>query len=509
MFLKLKILLIRKRNLITTFFYFLFGILCILISFFSLSSYWNLNLNLTFNFWFFLEFLSLLLFFGILFSVAGIRKLKTIHDNQKSNSNTIFKIFSIFLIITIIIAAGIYLDYSNNKMRDHGPYLSWIDDSSTTITITWETYYSDPKPVFKWGESSLKLSHVGLIGGTNHHHTVKLKGLKPDSTYFYQIPGFLDKITSFRTSPGDGTRKPFTFFIYGDTREDKPSESELYHEENIEQMELDEDGRFVIQVGDIANRFAENWMEQWDYNFYVIKPLSKHIPFMTVAGNHDWWDKANTPKTGQEYINFFELPKNGPSNDITSYYFTYDNVFIMAIGYDHEESASPKMYDSKVVNWVKNKLSEAKSSGIYDWTIVFFHKPPFSVKIDGSEIEKGHPNIRYWHPIFMELGVDFVFNGHNHHYERVCVGNTAETIESKNITYIITGGGGGGGWLHDTQLETFDSKEDGVNDINYYGRSEVAVKCHEFVRFRVDGTRIELTAMDSKGVIIDNCEFSK
>jgi len=184
-------------------------------------------------------------------------------------------------------------------------------------------------------------------------------------------------------------------------------------------------------------------------------------------------------------------------------------VFVMAIGYDHEESASPKMYNSKVVNWVKNKLAEAKSSGLYDWTIVFFHKPPFSVKIESSDIDKGHINTRYWHPIFMELGVDFVFNGHNHHYERVCMGNTAETIESKNITYIISGGGGGGGWLHDTQLDIFDSKEDGVSDINFYGRSEVAVKCHEFVRFKVDGTRIQLTAIDSKGVIIDNCLFSK
>ena len=489
--------------------YFIFGFLCIIAFIIASILNWKWLFNLNSFYWLYFIFFTIFLFSGIYFVIEGIYFTKAAHNNKCIDSFLYNKIITIFLIIMVIGGFLFYFSYLNNKQGDHGPYLSWKGDTATTMTITWDTQCAEPDPVFKWGEKEFEVTQIATVTGTEHHHTVTLTELKPDSTYYYQIPGFLDKITSFRTGPNIGSQEPFTFLLYGDTREDNPSESELDHEELIELMEEEKDARFVLQAGDIANDYADNWKEQWDYNFHVISPISKHIPYMTVAGNHDWWKEGSIPESGQTYINFYELPDNGPNGDKTSYYFSYANVFILVIGYDYQDAASPENYDEDHVKWVKDQLNDAKSSDLFDWIIVMHHKPAFSLKITSGEDETGEPENRYWHPIFMELGVDFVLSGHNHHYERIPMGFTSEDIGTHNITYIISGAGGGGGELHDTAITTFDSQLEPVGDLEYYGKTAFAEKEFHYVRFYVEGTKLILTTIDIEGTVIDTFTYIK
>jgi predicted phosphodiesterase len=377
------------------------------------------------------------------------------------------------------------------------------------MTITWITNYSEPNPIFKWGETSYKVNRIAKVEGSEHHHVVRLKNLEPDSTYYYQIPGFRDEITEFKTGPKIGRRIPFSFLFYGDSREKYVLEPELHHEENIELMSKERSARFVLQAGDIANNMAENWREQWIYNFQIIKPISIHIPFMGVAGNHDWLHSEEARKEKFAYLDFYEFPKNDPNNDEKSYWFYYGNVFILVIGYEEEDYAAPEDYKAELVNWVIDSLQYAKNSGLFDWIFIMNHKPAFAIRIEDDIVVKNNTQIRYWHPIFMENGVDFVLNGHNHHYERVTVGYTPEDIGSHNITYLVSGGGGGGSKLHDCKMATFDSNTDPVGDLKYFGQTDYFNVSYHYVKFSINGPRLTLTATKDNGDLLETHTFSK
>ncbi len=486
------------------------GVISIIISLVWFSLYWGIHIDFTFSFLFFLVFFTILLIFGIFCSVEGIRYKKSFRIKKSYSSLKLTKILGFFFLFALFGAALYYNNYYHYlQQKDHGPYLSWTDDPSTTMTITWETYISDPIPKFEWGKNPSKLTETAIVGGTNHHHTVTLKGLLPDTKYYYRIPDFLDEPTSFKTAPEQGSRTPFTFLFYGDSREGDPSSPDREHAEIIGLMEEEKNVRFVLQAGDIANNYNDNHLEQWDYNFFIIRNISKSIPYMPVAGNHDWWTKDKVPATGQDFLNFYELPTDGPDHDETSYYFDCGNVFVLVIGYDQQELAAPENYDSEYVRWVRSTLIDAKSSGLYDWIFVMFHKPPFSMRIKNGHIEEPEYKVRYWHPIFMECGVDFVLNGHNHHYERTLMGYSISDIGTHNITYIVSGAGGGGAHLHGIELSVYDSQSENVNDLNYYGRTLVAVEKYHYNRISIDGTSLRLTTIDETGFIIDECTFSK
>jgi hypothetical protein len=75
--------------------------------------------------------------------------------------------------------------------------------------------------------------------------------------------------------------------------------------------------------------------------------------------------------------------------------------------------------------WLQNDLASTHQP----WKVVFFHVPPYSSGPHGSNSLVA----RALEPLFTQYGVDLVFNGHDHDYERSVI---------HNITYIVTGGGG-------------------------------------------------------------------
>lgn len=66
-----------------------------------------------------------------------------------------------------------------------------------------------------------------------------------------------------------------------------------------------------------------------------------------------------------------------------------------------------------------------------------------------------------WHPVFVELGVDLVFSGHAHNYER---------IERDGVTYLVVGGGGAN--LYPLGPERTEGSRVGIDDHLFYLRVE-------------------------------------
>src|SRR4029434_6138484 len=76
------------------------------------------------------------------------------------------------------------------------------------------------------------------------------------------------------------------------------------------------------------------------------------------------------------------------------------------------------------VQWLDKELQASGS----DWKIPYFHHPLYSSGMHGSQVELR----KIVEPLFIKYGVDVVFAGHEHFYER---------IKPQNGIYYFTSGG--------------------------------------------------------------------
>jgi len=162
---------------------------------------------------------------------------------------------------------------------------------------------------------------------------------------------------------------------------------------------------FVLMMGD--NLYGGESASDYKVKFEdVYKPLlDAKVKFYATLGNHD--------ESNQRFYDHFNMNGN------EYYSFKKDKVAFYSLNSNY--------MDPKQVKWIEDELSK----GDAEWKICFFHHPPYSSgKKHGSD-EQLREVIE---PILIKHGVDVVFTGHEHFYERI--------KPQKGIHYFISGAGG-------------------------------------------------------------------
>jgi 3',5'-cyclic AMP phosphodiesterase CpdA len=107
------------------------------------------------------------------------------------------------------------------------------------------------------------------------------------------------------------------------------------------------------------------------------------------------------------------------------YSFDYGNAHFVGLEVDGYASTAP---GSAQMLWLANDLAQTRQR----WKVVFFHAPFYSSGAHGGDPQV--PQLRAaLEPLFIQHGVDLVFNGHDHDYERSV---------AHGVVYIVAGGGG-------------------------------------------------------------------
>jgi predicted phosphodiesterase len=148
---------------------------------------------------------------------------------------------------------------------------------------------------------------------------------------------------------------------------------------------------FVIMLGD--NIYGGSKPADFDKKYAVpYKPfMDAGVKFYATLGNHD--------DTNERFYKPFNM--NGES------YYTYKkgNVRFFVLNSNY--------MDPKQLAWLENQL---QNSGKGDWKICYFHHPLYtSAKFHGPSLDLR----KSLEPLFIKYGVDVVFSGHEHVYERV------------------------------------------------------------------------------------------
>lgn len=280
-----------------------------------------------------------------------------------------------------------------------GPYLQLA--GPTGITVVFRT---DAPAVgrVRYGTSpqALTASVVDTAAGTQH--VLKLQGLTPSTRYFYAVdldgaPVATGDSLRFRTYPTPGTEEAFRLFAWGDSGTG-----------NAAQLAVAD--RMAAQVGDAALSLilgdiiydageAQNYDPRY---FSPYAPLLRRMVVWPTIGNHD----VGLDPTGGPYLDAFYLPTNNGLGTELYYSFDYGNAHFVCLD-THVSGHGP---GSMQLQWAAADLAASSAK----WKFVYFHVPPYS---GGTHSDNAgvRDNIL---PVLEAAGVDVVFSGHSHVYER-------------------------------------------------------------------------------------------
>ena len=215
---------------------------------------------------------------------------------------------------------------------------------------------------------------------------------------------------------------------------------------------------FVIMLGDnmYGGQSPRDFVNKFEQPYAAL--LTAGVKFQASLGNHDEPTNVNYPHfnmNGQRY-----------------YSFVRGNVRFLALdttGMDQKQQA-----------WIESTLRDARE----DWKICYFHHPLYSnAARHGSDV--GMRVIL--EPLFTKYGVDVVFSGHDHVYERI--------KPQKGIYYFVSGAAG--------QLRRGNMRPDDGETAAYFDQDQ------SFMLVEIAGSEMYFQSISRTGRVVDSGTISR
>jgi acid phosphatase type 7 len=289
----------------------------------------------------------------------------------------------------------------------------------------------------------------------------KIKGLRVFSSMKKVFFASMAFVFSLQAMPGalvaqsvsaSAGRPCDTIVVYGDTRN-----GHEVHRKLISRM-LRIRPCAVFHTGDLV--FDGKNEKNWDVFNEIVAELVQMAPLYAAYGNHE-----------RGRIN---IKQPAPVSDNTHWYSAHLNgIHFIVLDFCSRYTPGSEQY-SWLIRELENRAAATK------FTIVIAHFPMYTSGPHRTQLKKLRNTFV---PVFKKYGVDLVFGGHNHGYER---------LWSDGTYYVVTAGGG-------APLYRNRFKET---------RSQIFVRKHHFCLLSVRNDTLFITAKDTALRMIDAFSIS-
>jgi len=295
-----------------------------------------------------------------------------------------------------------------------GPYLQ--QGTPTNLIVRWRTDSAHVGQI-RYGNSATNLSAFADEAASTTNHAVLLTNLAPDTVYFYSVGLAAQTLNAstnyyFRTPPPTGSRRPFRIWVLGDfgftNASAGPVRDAYYNFTTNRYTDL------WLMLGDNAYHGGSDAVWQRAV-FHTYSNLLCQTPVWSCIGNQESFNLPTIPNTAPYFENF-TFPTNAEAGGVasgTERYFSFDYANVHFICLDSMTSA--RTNGSPMLLWLEADLQQNSS----EWTLAFWHHPPYSKGSRDSDAEFEQIEMRTSAvPILESYGVDLVLSGHSHSYER-------------------------------------------------------------------------------------------
>ena len=334
-----------------------------------------------------------------------------------------------------------------------GPYLQSV--ARNEATVRWETAGPSTGRL-AWGANP-ECPLAAEEPGESTRHEIRLTGLSPATRYWYRIADPTSSVAGPFTTERNRA-SPLRVVVYGDDRTGHEAHAQVVAGAAASEPD------FALNVGDLVESPSE---DLWRTFFAIEAPLISRVPLFPALGNHEG--------DGERYLQLFRLPDEGTGH---GRYYSMRWGLVAVLALDTQQSVAP---GSLQYAWVEQKLAELAAVPDIVFTFCVLHHGPYcAASGHGSNLEVRS----YLVPLFERYGVDIVFSGHDHVYERSTV---------NGVKYVVTGGGGaplhpaGHGWW-----------------------TEVSASVYEYCVLDIEGGSLGFTAFDAEtGAVVDGFQLAK
>ena len=333
---------------------------------------------------------------------------------------------NLFKLSIFLIVSNIFLSACAEKELATTPRLYLQQVGHSSAIVRWRGSNDDVYYGVNSDELTLLSSGSNI---SNDDYQAQLTGLASDTSYYYRLgagAGMVEQTFLTAPEPGqvpkDGSTRVWIIGDSGTANDDARAVRDAYYNFNDGEPSAD----VFVMLGD--NAYNEGTDVEYQVAvFDIFDEILKTTAIWPTIGNHDTRDGLSIGGTlfNAPYLSIFSLPEQGEMGGVpsgTEQYYSFDQGNVHFICLDSQSTIKDEAKLEAMKTWLIDDLSASKG----DWNIVFFHHPPYSKGSHDTDdlglaslFDKKMIDMReQFTPVFDEYGVDLVFTGHSHSYER-------------------------------------------------------------------------------------------
>ena len=264
------------------------------------------------------------------------------------------------------------------------------------------------------------------------------------------------RIPPLASAFGGDPQQSFKLALVGDLGQTTNSVQTMQHVA----AEQDEIAALLI-MGDLS--YADNDDPRWDSWSRMFQDHLDHIPMFSLPGNHEIETDSADGVSFRPYAHRFQNMPNckngcgGFDNDgwKANMWFSFDigSAHIIHVSSYHNWSVGSPQY-----TWLEGDLASVDRTKT-PWLIVNLHAPWYNSNVAHQGEIYSYEVKETWQPLLCEHGVNIMFAGHVHSYERMFPTCDNSTISSQTgITYVNIVDGGNREGLYNNWLPGEESR---------------------------------------------------